>query len=292
MASRPCGLANVLRFHYLLGMDTTLTPNEFASLRMVAAGLRISPERKAAFTAQGLVVTFLGGLRLTADGEARLRAADNSSECLSVVAIIDSHANSGVAAPVAHPQQSAAGNKRRAGRCAALLSLIGVLLASVPATAQEKGPTEERVFFEFFVGACLIPFPDLGRVRVQASVLGWKPITGDIAAALAPADPQARYQMWAASMPPRLFFVAISEGKVGRRSGTVCTTAGRGVNQDALAVFIEQNGAVTRLSDTIENLQRHRSWTILQNGARFGLELGTISGDISSPAVLSLVQLK
>ncbi len=209
-----------------------------------------------------------------------------------MVVILDSQFNSAVAAGERH-QQSVASNNGGIGRCAALLSLIlGMLLASVPAIAQEKGPTEERAFFQFFIGACLIPFPDLERVRLQASALGWKPISGDIAAALAPADPKAKYQMWAASMPPRLFLVAISEGKVGLRSGTVCTAVARGVNQEALAVFIEQNGAVTRLSDATENLQRRRSWTILQNGVRFGLELGTIAGDLSSPAVLSLMQLK
>jgi len=159
------------------------------------------------------------------------------------------------------------------------------------AYGQEKGGPERGVL-EFFIGSCLAPFPDLNKIRATARVLRWKPVQGDVATMLGPADTTAKYELWAVAEPADVLMVGISEGRVGTRKASACVNALRSVDQDRLALLIEQRTSVGRVSDTTENFQRHRTWTITYGGLRFLMELGALADTAASPATLSVMYLE
>ena len=166
-------------------------------------------------------------------------------------------------------------------RAAQIGFLILASLGVAPlASGQPPPKVEADQFYEFFNTVCLLNMPRLDKVRAVARVRGWKPIKGDAALLLAPADPAAAFEGWAAVENGRAMFVAVSEGKLDNlRKVAVCSVASTKVESAQLATVIQSALKVSISNDKTEHGQRYRTWL----GALYGQQLIV---DLLTPADL------
>jgi len=172
-------------------------------------------------------------------------------------------------------------------RCITLILLIICNFSTEPALGQNK-EAHDRLL-EFFSGACLQAMPNIDRVKAGARAMNWKPLEGDIATMLAPADETAVWQGWAAKTDSDLFLLGVSEGKSNGRQIATCSVVVREIDQENLVKGLGENLKLKYLADDTEAFQRYRAWTTEVSGNKMLINLTTLSKEPNSPATLSVM---
>lgn len=167
--------------------------------------------------------------------------------------------------------------------------LLAAWSLGMGAHAQIKDQAVEESFFEFFNKTCMLNMPRLDKVRAAARLFDWKPITGDAALMLGPADPRSPFEGWAAPHDGRTVFVALSEGVLEGRKVVICTSTERRLDQEAFVKVIESSSAIRRAHDEVENMQRYRGWTGQINGEAVLIHLTTMAKDQISAGTLAVI---
>lgn len=168
------------------------------------------------------------------------------------------------------------------------LSFSTLCAGLTTASAQTKEASVENLFFEFFNSTCLLNMPQLDKVRATARLLDWKPITGDAAVMLAPSNPNAPFEGWAATYQGRNFFIGLSEGVLESKKVVICAATERKLDQEVLVSIIETNIKARIDNDEIENMQRYRGWVSAKDGESVLLHLTTSATDRLSSATLAV----
>ncbi len=164
--------------------------------------------------------------------------------------------------------------------------IIICIIAPNRALSQEKRPHDRLL--EFFAGACLHNMPDIGRIKAGARALNWKPLEGDLAAMLAPADKNATWQGWAVNVGEDIFMVGISEAKMDGGNIVTCAVATREIDQNELVRALNKELKLKNIDDRIEAFQRNQAWQTEINEESMIVNLTTFFKEIMSPATLSV----
>lgn len=171
------------------------------------------------------------------------------------------------------------------------LTIIMCLFLLVFGTLSEKSQAQETgmasKFTEFFVGACLRALPDLERMKAAARVMEWKPLEGDVAAMIAPADPKAEWQGWAVPEGDDLFMFGVSESSMDSRKVSVCTTSAGELDQESLVQELQASLNLKLIVDETDALQRARGWETSIDGQKLIVNLTTLSNSRMSPITLA-----
>jgi hypothetical protein len=175
-------------------------------------------------------------------------------------------------------------------RAAQIGFLILASLGAAPlASGQPQPKAEADQFYEFFNGVCLLNMPRLDKVRAFARMRDWKPIKGDAALLLAPANPGAAFEGWSAVENGRVLIVGISEGKLDHlRKIAVCSVASTKVETAQLATAIQSALKVPISNDMVEHGQRYRTWVGALYGDQIIVDLLT-PADQPAGATLSVI---
>lgn len=123
----------------------------------------------------------------------------------------------------------------------------------------EEADTRKR-FIEFFVGACLRALPDIERTKAGARLMKWKPLEGDMAAVMAPAEKSAEWQGWIVPDGEDFFMVGVSKGAIDNGKVSTCVTVTHEVDQEYLTHDLESILNLRLISNETEALQIFRSW--------------------------------
>lgn len=169
--------------------------------------------------------------------------------------------------------------------------LICIIGSSLPLCvyAQPRPAVAEEEFFAFFNRACLLNMPRLDKVRAIARLSQWKPVTGDLATLMAPADPASTGEGWAVTEGGRSMFVGISEGELNGRKMATCAALGTKFNSSKLVKIIESNLGSSALSNEVENLQRYRVWKGSVSGQQVLVQLTTAADDKVAGGTLAVM---
>ena len=155
--------------------------------------------------------------------------------------------------------------------------------------AQET--SEYSQFTEFFIGACLRALPDIERMKAAARVMEWKPLEGDIAAMVAPADTNAEWQGWVVPEGDDLFMFGVSEGSMDSRKVSVCVTSAFELDQESLVQELQATLKLKLIVDETNALQRARGWETSIDGQKIIVNLTTLSNSRISPITLAGVAI-
>ena len=153
--------------------------------------------------------------------------------------------------------------------------------------------SDTKQIVEFFVGNCLQVPPDTKHVQAASRVMKWQPLQGDLALMLAPSDPEATWEGWAAKYEGKTYLVGISEAQMDGRTVVGCTVAVREVDQEELVKLLTNVVKMRALNDETEAMQRYLAWVAEVNRYSMLVNLTTQAGSRLSTASLSaLVKLK
>ena len=109
-----------------------------------------------------------------------------------------------------------------------------------------------------------------------------------MATLLAPSNPNAPFDGWAASYKGQDFFVGLSTGKIESKEVVICAAAARKLDQERLVAIVEENTKARLDNDEVENMQRYRGWVVTTDGNPIMLHLTTSAKDRLTPATLAV----
>jgi len=169
--------------------------------------------------------------------------------------------------------------------------LVCIVGSSLPLCvyAQPRPAAAEEEFFAFFNRVCLLTMPRLDKVRAIARLSQWKPVKGDLATLMAPADSASTGEGWAVVEGGRSMYVGISEGKLDGRKMVICAALGTKFDSSELVKIIESNRGSSALSDEVENLQRYRVWKGSVSGQQVLIQLTTAADDTVAGGTLAVM---
>lgn len=169
----------------------------------------------------------------------------------------------------------------------AIICLFLLSLGALSERSHAQETSKASKFTEFFVGACLRALLDIERMKAAARVMEWKPLNGDVAAMIAPVDPNAEWQGWAVPEGDDLFMFGVSEGSLGSRKASICTTSAGELDQERLVQELQASLNLKLIVDETDALQRARGWETSIDGQKLIVNLTTLSNSRMSPITLA-----